>query len=265
MEKQTLYRGKNILYKVEGKGDVLVLLHGFMENLNMWDQHSKELSKNYKVICIDLPGHGKSDTYSENHGMIFTADAVKTVLNEEQVENCIMIGHSMGGYITLAFAEKYPEMMNGLGLFHSQSLADTPDARKNRDRMIELVKNEKIGFINQFIPSLFAENNVSKYQNEIDSLIESANNMNPKGIIAAINGMKERNMRLDVLAFAEYPVLFILGKQDTRIAFDQVLAQAATPQLSQITILGNSGHMGWLEESSKTILAIEGFLKLCLA
>lgn len=263
MEKQIIYKGKSIFYQTEGQGQALVLLHGFMENMGMWDKHTEELSKSYQLIRIDLPGHGKSAVYSENHDVMFQADIVASILQAEQIKKCILIGHSMGGYITLAFAEKYPEKLNGFGLFHSHSMADSEPAKKNRERTIEIVKLDKMNFINQFIPSLFAKKNIDKFQKEINHQIEQANQMDPKGIIAALNGMKERKMRLDVLAFSKVPVLFILGKHDSRIAMDEALAQAATAPLAQITILGNSGHMGWLEETSKTILSIDGFIRFC--
>jgi len=265
MEKQITFKNKNIYYKTEGKGETLLFLHGFMESSDMWQKHTEELSQKYQVISIDLPGHGKSSVYSENHGVMFQADIVASVLQAEQVDKCVMIGHSMGGYITLAFAEKYPEKLNGFGLFHSHTMADNEAARKNRERTIEIVRQNKMSFINQFIPSLFAERNVHKFQKEINHQIELANQMDPRGIIAALNGMKERKMRLDVVAFSEVPVMFILGKHDSRIPLEKVLAQGATPQLSQVTILGNSGHMGWLEESSKSIAAIDGFMKFCRA
>jgi len=264
MTKKVEYRNKSIHYRVEGKGTTVVFLHGFMENLHMWDQHSEELSKEYQVICIDLPGHGQSDTWSDNHGMMFSTDSVHAVLQAEQVEKCIMIGHSMGGYISLAFAERYPNKLNGFGLFHSHPMSDNDKAKKDRERTIEIIKADKGSFINQFIPSLYAEENRDKFKTQIHQQIELANSMNPKGIIAALNGMKERNMRLDVVAFAEVPVLFILGKHDDRIPLNQALAQAAAAQLSEVIILGKSGHMGWLEETNKTISAIDGFIRLCL-
>jgi pimeloyl-ACP methyl ester carboxylesterase len=143
-------------------------------------------------------------------------------------------------------------------------MSDNDKAKKNRERTIEIIKADKGNFINQFIPSLYANENRDKFKKQIDQQIELANAMNPKGIIAALNGMKERNMRLDVVAFAEVPVLFILGKHDDRIPLNQALAQAAAAQLSEIVILGKSGHMGWLEETKTTIAAIDGFISLCL-
>lgn len=265
MKKQIIFQNKSINYQVEGQGETLVLIHGFMEDLGMWNHHSEELSKDYQVICIDLPGHGETGIWSDCHGMNFMADIVKEVISAENIEKCIMVGHSMGGYTTLAFAEKYPHRLNGIGLFHSHTMADSEGAKKNRERTIEIVKQEKMNFINQFIPSLFAEENQVKYKKEIDYQIEMANAMNPQGITAALAGMKERTMRLDVVAFSEVPVLFILGKKDSRIAIDHALAQASTAPLAQITVLGSSGHMGWIEEKSKTTSAIKGFCEFCFS
>jgi len=265
MKKEINYQDKNINYHIEGHGESIVLLHGFMESLGMWRKHSEELSKDYQVLCIDLPGHGETGIWNESHGMNFMADIVGRVLEEEKIGKCVMIGHSMGGYVTLAFAEQYPDKLKGLGLFHSHSMADSDEAKKNRDRTIEIIKQQKIGFINQFIPSLYAEENQKKFEKEIAEQIEFANQMNPLGIIAALSGMKERTMQLDIIAFSETPVLFILGKQDNRIALDHALAQASTAKLAQITILGRSGHMGWIEEESKTLASIKGFMSFCQA
>ena len=265
MKKQIIFQNQNINYQTEGQGECIVLLHGFMEDLGMWNHHSEELSKDYQVLCIDLPGHGETGIWRESHGMDFMAEIVEQVLLAEAIEKCIMVGHSMGGYTTLAFAEKYPQRLNGFGLFHSHSMADSDEAKKNRKRTIEIVKQEKMSFINQFIPSLFAENNQLIFKKEIEHQIEMANAMNPQGIIAALAGMKERTMRLDVIAFSKVPVLFILGKKDSRIAIDHALAQASTAPLAQITVLGNSGHMGWLEEKSKTTSTIKGFCEFCFS
>ncbi|MCK5775326.1 MAG: alpha/beta hydrolase [Bacteroidales bacterium] len=263
MEKSIQYLKKSIFYKIEGEGDTLVLLHGFMEDMNMWQHHIDKLSENYQVLAIDLPGHGKSELLSNSHSMDLMADIVKYILDFEKISRTVVIGHSMGGYATLAFAEKYPDSLIGFGLFHSHTLADKDEAKKNRDRMVKVVENDKMAFINQFIPSLYAEENRVRLKNEIEYQIDMANKMNPQGITAALLGMKDRPMRLDIVALSEVPVLFILGKQDSRIPLEKALAQAATADVAQINVFGNAGHMAWQEESEKTVAAVDGFMKLC--
>ena len=263
MEKTIKYQHKNIFYRLEGEGDTIVLLHGFMEDSKMWDLHINALSKTYQVLAIDLPGHGNSDVLSSTHSMELMADIVKAVMDVENISKTVIVGHSMGGYATLAFAERYPDVIQGFGLFHSHTLADTAEAKANRDRMVEIVEKEKISFINQFIPSLYAEANRDRLKKEISYQIEMANKMDPQGITAALLGMKDRPMRLDIVALAEVPVLFVLGKQDTRIPLEKAMAQAATADIAQINIFGEAGHMSWQEEADKTVAALEGFMTLC--
>jgi pimeloyl-ACP methyl ester carboxylesterase len=257
------YQNKKIAYHTKGQGETIVLLHGFMEDMDMWDAHSEVLSENYQVITIDLPGHGKSQVVAEIHSMEMMAEIVKTIIDQEKVDSCVLVGHSMGGYATLAFAELYPERLKGFGLFHSHSLADHEKAKINRERTIDLVKQKKGGFINQFIPSLFAEDNRIKFKAQIEKQIKKATNMDITGITAALAGMKERPMRLDMIAYSKVPVLFILGKQDSRIPFEKAMAQASTANTLQLNIFGQAGHMSWLEEQDATIAALSGFMILC--
>lgn len=263
MEKKFILNGKKVHYKITGKGETLVLLHGYLESLEMWTKHQAFLSSKYKVISIDLPGHGKTDHYYDVHTMSFMSDIVYEVLKSENITNCMMIGHSMGGYTTLAFADKYPQMLKGFGLFHSHASADNKEAKRNRERTIEIIKQDKGHFINEFIPSLFAPANVEKFASQIKIQIKMANAMPKESVIAAMAGMKERASTVDILMDTQVPVLFIAGKHDSRIPLEKTLAQAALPTTSQILILGDAGHMSWAEEEQKTIVAIDGFMQLC--
>ena len=192
-------QNKKIYYKAEGSGKAIVLLHGFPFSLHLWDDFSRELSNNFKVLTIDLPGFGDSEMLSEIHTIELMAQVVKAALDINNISKCIMIGHSMGGYVTLQFAEKYPEMLNGFGLFHSHALADTPEGKENRNRIIETVKKNHKNFLNSFIPELFIPENVSEYRKEIDKLILQANKMSKESVIAAMAGMRERESKLHVL------------------------------------------------------------------
>ena len=260
---EIIFNNSRIHYKVEGKlkHHAVVLLHGFTESLDIWDGFSAELSVNNKVICIDLPGHGSSDCVCDSHTMELMAEIVKTILDKESVEECVIIGHSMGGYVTLAFAEIYPEMMKGLGLFHSSALPDTPEGKANRARAIEAIEKNHGNFIMNFIPDLFAQNNRKPLEKEINVLIEKASKMNTLAINASQRGMMERKDRRDILANADYPVIFIAGKQDTRIPYDKVLEQIALPKDTMALLLHDIAHMGYLEAKEKTLYAIKCFVE----
>lgn len=263
MEKEYQLNGKNVHYKISGRGETLVLLHGYLESLEMWSEHQEFLSNKYQVISIDLPGHGLTDNFGDIHTMSFMAEVVYEILQDEKVEKCVMVGHSMGGYTTLAFAEKYPQILKGLGLFHSHASADTDVAKRNRERTIEIIKQDKGHFINEFIPSLFAPDNVEKFADQIEIQMKMANAMPKESVIAAMAGMKERSSTVDILMDSKVPVLFIAGKHDSRIPLEKTLAQAALPTISQILILGDAGHMSWAEEEQKTIAELDGFMQLC--
>jgi pimeloyl-ACP methyl ester carboxylesterase len=136
--KSILFREKKIFYAESGKGKTLVFLHGVTESSKIWDSFREQLSDSFRVIVIDLAGHGKSECVDTIHTMELQAEVVYEVLRKCKVKSCVMIGHSMGGYVTLAFADKYPEMLKGLCLFHSHPYPDTADDRKNRSRTIEI-------------------------------------------------------------------------------------------------------------------------------
>jgi pimeloyl-ACP methyl ester carboxylesterase len=259
MSKYIEYRSQNIHYTDTGEGPVLVLLHGFTESLEIWNDFSAELSKSFRVICVDLPGHGRTANFSPVHTMEFMTETVQAVLSFCRIQQCVLLGHSMGGYVALAFANSFPEMLKGLILFHSQADADDEEARSNRDRAIEIVKKDRSGFINQFIPGLFAPANRERLSREIEILRNQAGSISGKGLVAAMEGMKSRKSWRDLLSKLNIPVLFIAGRQDTRIPFSKVLEQIALPKHAEALLLDEVGHMGYLEAPEITLGVIKDF------
>jgi pimeloyl-ACP methyl ester carboxylesterase len=259
MTANILYKEKNIQFRYTGQGPAIVLLHGFLENMGMWDDFSEKLSPTYRIIAIDLPGFGASECLDIDHSMEEMAAVINEVLSHLKIETCLMVGHSMGGYVTLAFASAYPNKLKGFGLFHSHALPDSPDAKVNRDRAIAVVNSDHGHYIFNFFPELFAKENVPKFKKEIDDLHQEASKISSKAIVAALKGMKERPAMLEVLIEAKVPVLFILGKKDSRIPFDKTLAQTALPSICEVLMLDHVGHMGFLEAPEITLKAIEGF------
>ena len=257
------YLGKSLYYKDEGNGRVLVLLHGYPESLAIWDAFAAELSKEFRVIRPDLPGLGDSEQIAEIQGMEMMAVAVKELLDSLEINECVMVGHSMGGYVTLAFAELYPELLKGFGLFHSMAHEDTEEGKKNRDRTINLIRQSKHSFLNQFIPNLFAAHHKDQFARQIAALQEAGNKVETQALIALMEGMKIRKDRLAVLSGSKVPVLFILGRHDARMPVERILPQTALPVLSHTLILGNAGHMGFYEESKISMDTIAFFTRQC--
>jgi len=244
-----------------GSGPTIVLLHGFMESLKIWEDFSRQFSKSFRVVSIDLPGHGETPVMEEVHSMEFMAKTVKHVLDELNISKCVMVGHSMGGYVTLQFAKQFPELLAGFCLFHSQAGADNDQAKENRRRTINIVKLNKVGFIQQFIPELFSPSNIDRFRGEIKVLQQQASTISAEGIIAALEGMKVRAGSLNLLATTNLPVLFIAGKEDSKIPIQTIMAQALLPAHAEVLILGEVGHMGFYEAKKETLGIVEGFAK----
>ncbi len=253
------FQSQNVHYTDNGDGPVLVLLHGFTESLAIWNSFSDTLSESFRVICIDLPGHGRTANFGPVHSMEFMASVVHAVLVFCKVSKCVMLGHSMGGYVLLAFANRNPEMLKGLILLHSQAEPDDEATKRNRDRAIDLIKMNRHGFLSQFIPDLFAECNREKLQQDIEILKNQAGSISAKGLVAALEGMKSRECQKELLSKLEFPIMFIAGKLDSRIPFFKVIEQLALPRHAEALLLDGVGHMGYLEAPKVTLDAIRCF------
>lgn len=263
MSKTFDYQNHTISYSISGNGPAIVLLHGFLETKEIWDDFAKYLSYRFSVVVIDLPGHGNSDMFSEIHSMSFIAETVEAVLKHVGIKEIVIAGHSMGGYIAGEFAMKYPAMVKGLVFFHSHAAPDTEEAKENRRRSINIVKRDHAGFLKQFIPDLFDQKFVEDYREQIAVLQDCAAGMTAEAIIASMAGMRDRAGSLPYLFTTETPVLFIIGKQDPRLSYNVVLAQALIPAHSEVLLLDDVGHMGFIEAPRETMQTLKHFAMKC--
>lgn len=256
---KTLYKSTTIAYTDQGKGTVVVLLHGFLENSTMWNYLGPVLTKKNRVICIDLLGHGQSDSLGYVHTMEDMADAVYHVLHELKIRKAVFVGHSMGGYIALAFAEMYPDMMKALVLLNSTSRADSEERILNRTRAIKAVKQNYVAAVRMSIANLFSEENRERLVEEIEWVRNEALQTPLQGIIAAQEGMKLRKDREVILHFAPYPILLILGKKDPVLNYEENKEQIDGTQVELVSF--NDGHMSHLENKLELEKTIVAFLK----
>ncbi|MEL1245215.1 alpha/beta hydrolase [Flavobacterium sp. DGU11] len=255
------YKNINLTYSDTGKGTAIVLLHGFLENSTMWDFFAGEFAKKYRVITIDLLGHGQTECLGYIHTMEDMADAVQFVLHELRIRKAIFMGHSMGGYVALAFAELYPEMVKGIVLQNSTSRADSEERKANRTRAIKAVKQNYEGFVRLSIANLFSEENREKFAVEIDALRNEALKTPLQGIVAALEGMKVRKDREVILHFAPYPVLLVLGKKDQSLIYDEHADQIEGTDKKLVTY--PYGHMSHIESRDKLLKEVLEFFKGC--
>ena len=261
MIKVAHFRSGKIRYSDSGKGRTIVFLHGFLESLEMWNYYPTHLPKKFRSICIDLPGHGKSDNFGYVHSMKMMAESVNAVLKQENIRKVIIIGHSMGGYVALSFAEMYPDMIKGISLFFSSAAADSQEKKTNRNRAIKLVEQNKSSFIRNSIPLLFTSSNRKKYAKTINTLINRAEKMGVQSVIAALGGMRDRSDNEIVLKFAPFPFSYIIGEKDPILPAHILIEQSKIPQNSSLVILKNTGHMGFIENKKETFLAVKNFIQ----
>lgn len=262
--KHTKFNDHRIYYTSKGKGPAVVLLHGFCEDSRIWEDFRVDLiEEKYRVICIDLPGFGQSEVIPDItiSGM---ADAVAAVLKSLKLEQVVLIGHSMGGYVSLAFAEQYPELLAGLGLFHSQARADSDEKKAARQKSVDFILRQGSAlYVKQTIPGLFAPKFSSSNTFLIEKLTFRASRYEPEGIVAALHAMKNRPDRSVVLEQVQCPVLFIIGKLDTAIPEENSMAQTHLPQVADIHILEKVSHMGMFEATKQTQSIVRQFVKFC--
>lgn len=258
---QILYKNTNISYSDTGKGTAVVLLHGFLENKTMWDVYVSELSKRNRIITIDLLGHGETESLGYIQTMEENADVVYEVLSKLRIRKAILVGHSMGGYVALAFAELYPEKMKGLVLLNSTSKEDSPERKKNRDRAIKAVKKDYETFIRLSIANLFSEENREILIKEIEAVKIQALKTPLQGIVASLEGMKIRKDREFLLHTTTFPKLLIVGKKDPVLNYEENLEQIKNTEVELVTF--QDGHMSSIENQAELILILEHFFKNC--
>ena len=249
-----------IHYTDKGNGKAIVLLHGYLESLEIWDGFADELAKSFRVIAIDIPGHGKSGKIAHVHSMDLMAEAVVVVLKNLHIQKAFIVGHSMGGYVALSFLANYAKKTSGICLFHSTPFADTDEKKANRDREIDIVKQgrQEILFATN-VPKGFANDNLITLNKKVEWAISIANQCQPDGIIALLEGLKARPDRQQLLKTTGVPILFILGKKDNYIPFDVMFAVAQRSAKGEVLVLENSGHMGFIEERGICLEALTSF------
>lgn len=259
-----LFQNKKIFYRIAGKGEPVLLLHGFAEDSNIWNKQVNTLKENFLLIVPDLPGSGQSEMLEGKCNMEDYADVIKAISDEaifkKNQNQFLLIGHSMGGYITLAFAEKYPKLLNSFGLFHSSVFADDEQKIETRKKGIEFIKkNGSEAFIKTSIPNLFSEQTKKERPELITQLINMAKDISPEALIQYYEAMMIRPDRTAVLKSFKKPILFLIGKYDTTVPLNLSLRQSHLPAVSFMHILPYSGHVGMWEEEETSSSWLKSF------
>lgn len=253
---------KTITFTDKGSGPVLVFVHGFCESKDIWIDFTASLTESYRVICLDLPGFGESLLDKESISMEWFAEEVHRLLIQLNIASFTYIGHSLGGYVGLAYAATYASSLSGFCLFHSTALADSEERKLNRDKTIAFI--QKYGadlFTQSFIEPLFLLQNRAALKDQIAMLKRIAKQSSEQGIIATTLAMRDRPDRTAVLASLSVPVLLIGGKNDATIPIDKLKEQASLSHHITLSEIENCGHMGMFEQKEKTLEQVKIFIE----
>ncbi len=258
-EASIMIAGVPIGYRTTGEGPCVVLLHGFGETGSVWEGQAAALT-GYRLIVPDLPGTGLSGMI-EDMSMEGMATAIYQLLVQLHIDRCVLIGHSMGGYIALAFWEQYPEMLSGIGLFHSSAFADNEEKKATRQKGVQFIeKHGAAAFLETATPNLYSP--PTRYQRPelVTNHIETVRNASAAALTAYYRSMMQRPDRTVLLQQNKLPVLYVLGKHDTAVPLEDGLKQAHLPALAHVHLLQHSGHMGMKEEPEESNRLLQDFL-----
>ncbi|APU67951.1 MAG: alpha/beta hydrolase [Christiangramia sp.] len=240
------FRNKNVHYTSAGKGNPLVLLHGFLEDSRIWDELVNDLQKSRQVICIDLPGHGKTDGFAEIHEMSLMAEVVKAVTDHVGIGGFSIAGHSMGGYVSLEFLRKFPKMLKAVVLINSTPAEDSVEKKAIRDKSVRLVGRNKKAFVSMAISNLYTDESRKLFAAEIDSLKKRAGQLSAKNIQAALKGMKIRTNYVMELQSFDKQKLFIASEDDPILDINGLKLLAEECRADFVPL--KRGHNSYMED-----------------
>lgn len=256
------YHTTPIYYTLSGKGPVLVLLHGFLESSTMWQTIGPSFETTHTVITLDFPGHGKSASVADIHTMEHMAHVVDALLEHLQISEAVFVGHSMGGYVLMALAEAVPSKISKLVLLNSTPAEDAPERKANRERALQIVPKAKDAFVSMAISNLFSEKNRIRFASTIEQLKKEALTFPLEGILAAIEGMKDRKDRTHVLATLSAEKHIIAAQEDPILSFEscETISEETNSQLHSVA----GGHMSPVENSVKIVKILHLIVNNCI-
>lgn len=258
---------KTLSYKIIGEGLTVILIHGFPQDGNMWQVIAPSLVQNARLIIPDLPGVGDSslDVEPSTLTMELLAECIYDICVAESIEKVVLVGHSMGGYVALAFAEKFSDMLAGLSLVHSSALADASEKIELRRKSIQIIsKGGKKIFLQQMFPTLFGESFKINQAERLENMISEAINVKEESLVAFYHAIMNRVDRTSTLKSAQFPVQWIIGKEDHLVPMMVALQQSRLSMVTFVSLFSDCGHMSMLEQPEKLSIELKDFFNYCL-
>lgn len=246
-----------INYKIKGEGPPVIFIHGFCETRDIWDSFINKISNDFQVITPDLPGFGLSKLTNTNSTLQEIGNDLNEWVLKQGFENSILMGHSLGGYISLAMVDQMPSLYSAFGLIHSTSKADTDEKKLNRNKVMAFVKEHGVSaFVDSFVPGLFYQKN----HPSIELVHKIALKTPESTFFSYTSAMRDRPSNEKLVANYTKPILLVGGEKDTVIAIDSLREQAALNDLVTFHSLPEVGHMGMFEASPELEIIVYNFL-----
>ncbi|MCG8310545.1 MAG: alpha/beta hydrolase [Cytophagales bacterium] len=250
----------NIFHFESGEGFPVVFIHGFCESSNIWKALSKDLSNEFRIICLDLPGFGKSPLPKKDFSLEEIGDHIIDWLKGLGIERCIVIGHSLGGYIALEMLRKHYDFVTAIGLFNSSAFEDAPDKKENRTKLIEFVNEHGVmPFLKTFVPSLFYPNTAENHKEIIDQIRDEGLSILPESVMKYAAAMRDRGDSIDLLRKYRDRILLISGEYDQNVPLEKSKAMAEILNQGNVYFIRDSAHMSLFEQREICFNAVRNF------
>jgi pimeloyl-ACP methyl ester carboxylesterase len=251
-------------YRKSGNGPVLVLLHGFPDDGGLWRKIWPGLEDNFTVLVPDMPGSGESILPGDGLTIELMAEAVNDILEKEGISQAVIAGHSMGGYVAMAFLEKFPGKVKGIGMVHSTAAADDEEKKQTRNKVIALVeKGGKNAFMDQMIPGLFSPKTRAEHVEILAEQLQRGKLLPDRSVISFYKAMRDRSDRIELLKNNISPFLWVTGNDDTVIPVKKVLQQSSLSNVNFVKRYDNCGHMSMLEWPELLTRDLKTFISYC--
>lgn len=249
----------NIQISGEGR-TTLLFIHGYCEDLHIWDEFVDALKHDYQLVTIDLPGHGLSPLPGLDFSIDDVANDIHQILLSRDITEYFVIGHSLGGYVALSLAERFPDNVTGFGLFSSTVYGDDEEKKKARDKVKGFLEEHGVEkFIDSFVPSLFTPENRKKFATEVEQLSLVGRKMKAESIHRYAQAMKNRPDRSHLMD-TDKPVFVIAGDRDMAIRLETSNKIIERIKNGDALILSDTGHQGFIEARKESIEFIHKFL-----
>lgn len=262
MQKSFSFNNSEIFYSVSGTGKPILFVHGYMSSSEIWESLTREFDDEFKVITVDLIGHGRSSTCKLQPDFSVYTNILQHVLDLENISACILVGHSLGGYVALDFLYSFPHKVSGIVLMHSHPFPDDEKRSNLRSKEAEMILSGKKDILISMNIHRSLYNDETPYMRSVyDKIRRIALNTSDQGCIFALEAMKTRDSKVDFLRTTNIPVMFILGKHDQYLPYTYILDAEFCN--AYILILENSAHYGFLEETLVCTDELKRFSEFC--